>query len=115
MREGWLGSIFQFFLSAGRVTLLHETADFLHMKGIKIFGYEIVVEKESEKISKFSKKIIGNPCNFDRKEYSSCPLDDRTVFIIIWRRIEVSNLDRQKGFSMYLGGNCRWVPLSTIA
>ena len=56
MREGWLGSMF-FFVSAGRVTLLHETG-FLHIKGIKIFGYEIVVEKESEKISKFSKKII---------------------------------------------------------
>ena len=33
-----------FFLSAGRVTLLHETG-FLHIKGIKIFGYEIVIEK----------------------------------------------------------------------
>ena len=51
MREGRLGSMF-FFLSAGRVTLLHETG-FLHIKGIKIFGYEIVKEKESEKISKF--------------------------------------------------------------
>ena len=54
MREGRLGSMF-FFLSAGRVTLLHETG-FLHIKGIKTFGYEIVIEKESEKISKFSKK-----------------------------------------------------------
>ena len=44
-----------FFLSAGRVTLLHETG-FLHIKGIKIFGYKILIEKESEKISKFSKK-----------------------------------------------------------
>ena len=43
------------FLSAGRVTLLHETG-FLHIKGIKTFGYEIVIEKESEKNSKFSKK-----------------------------------------------------------
>ena len=50
-----------FFLSAGRVTLLQETADFLHMKRIEIFGYEIVIEKESEKISKFSKKIIWKP------------------------------------------------------
>ena len=56
MREGRLGSIF-FFLSAGRVTLLHETG-FLRIKGIKIFGYEIVIEKESEKNSKFSKKKI---------------------------------------------------------
>ena len=56
MREGRLGSIF-FFLSAGRVTLLHETG-FLRIKGIKIFEYEIVIEKESEKISKFSKKKI---------------------------------------------------------
>ena len=29
------------------MTLLHETG-FLHTKGIKIFGYEIVIEKESE-------------------------------------------------------------------
>jgi len=49
-----------FFLSAGRVTLLHETG-FLHKKGIKIFGYEIVIEKESEKILKFSKKIVLKP------------------------------------------------------
>ena len=49
-----------FFLSARRVTLLHETG-FLHIKGIKTFGYEIVIEKESEKISKFSKKIILKP------------------------------------------------------
>ena len=42
-------------VKAGRVALLHETG-FLHIKGIKIFGYEIVIEKESEKISKFSKK-----------------------------------------------------------
>ena len=54
MREDRLGSTF-FFLSAGRVTLLHETG-FLHIKGIKTFGYETVIEKESEKISKFSKK-----------------------------------------------------------
>jgi len=60
MHEGWLGSMFS-FLSAGRVTLIRETADFLHMKGIKIFGYEIVIEKESEKISKVSKKIIWKP------------------------------------------------------
>ena len=33
----------------------------------------------------------------------------------LWRREELSNLDSLKGFSMYLGGNCRWVPLSTIA
>ena len=57
-KAGW-GQCF-FFLSAGRVTLLHETG-FLHIKGIKIFGYEIVIEKESEKISKFSKKIILKP------------------------------------------------------
>ena len=57
-KAGW-GQCF-FFLSAGRVTLLHETG-FLHIEGIKIFGYEIVIEKESEKISKFSKKIILKP------------------------------------------------------
>ena len=48
------------FLSVGRVTLLHETG-FLYIKGINIFGYEIVIEKESEKISKFSEKIILKP------------------------------------------------------
>ena len=57
-KAGW-GQCF-FFLSAGRVTLLHETG-FLHMEGIKIFGYQIVIEKESEKISKFSKKIVLKP------------------------------------------------------
>ena len=54
-----LGSVF-FFLSAGRVTLLHKTG-FLYIKGIKIFRYEIVIEKESEKNSKFSKKVILKP------------------------------------------------------
>ena len=49
-----------FFLSAGSVTLLHETG-FLDIKGIKIFGYEIVIEKKLEKILKFSKKIILKP------------------------------------------------------
>ena len=44
-----------FFLSAGGGTLLHEEV-FLHIKGIKTFGYEIVTEKELEKISKLSKK-----------------------------------------------------------
>ena len=43
MREGRLGSMI-FLLLAGRVTVLHETG-FLHIKGIKIFGYEIVIEK----------------------------------------------------------------------
>ena len=49
-----------FFFSTGKVTLLPETG-FLHIKEIKTFGYEIVIEKESEKISKFSKKIILKP------------------------------------------------------
>ena len=44
-----------FFHSAGRVNILHETG-FLQIKGIKIFGSEIVIEKASEKVSKFSKK-----------------------------------------------------------
>ena len=59
MREGRLGSMI-FFLSAERATLLHETG-FLHIKGIKIFGSEIVVEKNQKKISKFSKKIVLKP------------------------------------------------------
>ena len=37
-------------------------------------------------------------------------MDDRTVLIIIWHRIEFTNLDSLKVFSMYLGGNCRWGP-----
>ena len=37
------------------MNLLHETG-FLQIKGIKIFGYEIVIEKASENMSKFSKK-----------------------------------------------------------
>ena len=79
------------------MTILHETG-FLHIKGIKIFGYKIVIEKESEKISKFSKNN-----------------SIEALLIFIWRRKELSNLDNLKGFSMPLGGNCRWVPLSTIA
>ena len=79
------------------MTILHETG-FLHIKRIKIFGYKIVIEKESEKISKFSKNN-----------------SIEALVIFIWRRKELSNLDNLKGFSMYLGGNCRWVPLSTIA
>ena len=54
-----VGSMF-FFLSARRVTLLHETG-FLHIKGIKTFGYEIVIEKESEKNFKILEKIILKP------------------------------------------------------
>jgi len=102
-------------VKAGRVTLLHETG-FLHIKGIKIFGYEIVIEKESEKNFKIleNKNIYCSPFNYDRKD-SSSPVDDRTVVIIIRRRIEFSNLDSLKVFSMYLRGNSRWVPLSTIA
>ena len=57
-KAGW-GQCF-FVFSTGKVTLLHETG-FLHIKGIKTFGYEIVIEKESGKISKFSKKIILKP------------------------------------------------------
>ena len=37
------------------VNILHETG-FLQIKGIKIFGSEIVIEKASEKMSKFSEK-----------------------------------------------------------
>ena len=49
-----------FFLSAERATLLHETV-FRHIKGIKTFGYEIVIEKESEKNFKILEKIILKP------------------------------------------------------
>ena len=45
-----------FFLSAGRVNLLHETG-FLQINGIKIFRYEIVIlRRHQKKMSKFSKK-----------------------------------------------------------
>ena len=40
---------------------------------------KLVIEKESEKISKLSKKIILKSCNFDQIDYSSCPVDDQTV------------------------------------
>ena len=46
-KAGW-GQCF-FSLSTGKVTLLHETG-FLHIKGIKIFGYEIVVDRKNFKI-----------------------------------------------------------------
>ena len=58
LREDWEGSP------------LHETG-FLHIKGIKSFGYEIVKEKESEKNSKFSKKKkYCSSFNYDRKDSS---------------------------------------------
>ena len=82
MREGRLGSMI-FLLLAGRVTVLHETG-FLHIKGIKIFGYEIVIEKVSEK-------------NFNILEKTSIEV----LVTIIWRRKELSNLDNLKGFPMY--------------
>lgn len=50
-KAGW--GLF-FFLLVTRVTILHETG-FLHIKEVKIFGYEIVIRK-GKKISKFSKK-----------------------------------------------------------
>ena len=50
-------------------------------KGIQIFGYEIEIEKESEKKFKIlEKKYYCSPCNFHRKD-SSCPVYDRTVVI----------------------------------
>ena len=39
MREGRLGQCFFFSRESRRVTLLHETG-FLHIKGIKTFGYK---------------------------------------------------------------------------
>ena len=69
----------QFFFSAGRVTLLHETG-FLHIKGIKIFGYEILIEKKSEKISKFLKKNNIEAFVISIEKTTQV---DRTVVIII--------------------------------
>ena len=101
-------------MKAGRVALPHETG-FLHIKGIKIFRYEIGIEKESEKNFKIlEKKKYCSSCNYVRKD-SSWPVHDRTVVIIIQRLIEFSNLDSLKVFSVYLRGNSCWVPLSTIA
>ena len=94
-KAGW-GQCF-FFLSAGRVTLLHETG-FLHIKGIKTFG---IRNCNREGIRKKFKILEKNSIE--------------ALVIIIWRRKELSNLDNLKGCSMLLGGNCRWVPLSTIA
>ena len=95
MREGRLGSMF-FPLSAGKVTLLHETG-FLHIKGINFRIRNCTREGIRKKFKILEKNSI------------------EALVIIIWRRKELSNLDNLKGFSMYLGGNCRWVPLSTIA
>ena len=60
MRERPVGVNVFFPLGWEGDRLLHKTG-FLHIKGIKIFGYKIVIEKESEKISKFSKKIVLKP------------------------------------------------------
>ena len=76
-KAGWGQCFVFFFLSAGRVTLLHETG-FLHIKGIKIFGYEIVIEKDSEK-------------NFKILEKNSI----EALVIIIWRRKELSTANYQ--------------------
>ena len=55
MSEGQLGSMVFFSLGWEGDSPTRDRF-FFHIKGIKIFGYEIVIEKESEKISKFSKK-----------------------------------------------------------
>ena len=95
MREGRLGSMI-FFLSAGRVTLLQET-DFLHIKGINFRLRNCTREGIRKKFKILEKNSI------------------EALVIIIWCRKELSNLDNLKGFSLCLGGNRRWVPLSTIA
>ena len=94
MREGRLGSMF-FFVLTGKVTLLHETG-FLHIKGIKTFGIQ---NCNREGIRKKFKILEKN--NIEALVIRS---DDRTVFIIIRHRKELSNLDSLKGFSMYLLG-----------
>ena len=54
MGEDRLGQCF-FFLSARRVTLLHETG-FLHIKGIKTFGYKTCNREGIRKKFKILKK-----------------------------------------------------------
>ena len=104
------------FLSTGKVTLIHETG-FLHIKGIKTSGIRNFnregIRKKFQILEKNNSEALLY--NLHRKDYSSCRVDERTVVIIIWHRKELSNLDNLEGFSMYLEGNCRWVPLSTIA
>ena len=61
-------------VKAGRVTLLHETG-FLHLKGIKIFGYETEIEKESEKKSKFLEKknhLVALAISIEKTPVAQC-------------------------------------------
>ena len=58
-KAGW-GQCLFFFLSAGRVTLLHETG-FLHIKGIKTFGIRNCNSEGIRKNFKILEKIILKP------------------------------------------------------
>ena len=90
-----------------------------HQRGSTVFfnfSFPHCTTKESEKNSKFSKKKNIEALVISIKKTTQVTLwTTEQLLIIIWRRKELSNLDRLKGFSMYLGGNCRWVPLLTIA
>ena len=105
MREG-LGR-------GGGVTLVHETG-FLHIRGTKIFGYEIVIRRNQRKFQNSRKNnIVALIISIEKSPVSQWMT--RIVVIIIKRRIEFSNLDSLKVFSMYLGGNCSWVGLCQLS
>ena len=103
-KAGW-GQCF-FFLSARRVTLLHQTG-FLHVKGIKTFGYKTCNRAGIRKKFKILLKHNIEALVIAIEKTTQVALwIDRTVVIIILRHKELSDLDSLKGFSMYLGGNC---------
>ena len=70
-KAGW-GQFF--FLSAGRVTLLHETG-FLHIKGIKTFGYKTCYSEGIRKSFKILKK--------DNIEALLIPIEETTQ-VALW-------------------------------
>ena len=85
-----------FFLSARRVTLLYETG-FLHIKRIKTFGYKTCNREGIRKNFKILKKNNIEALVISIEKTTQVALvDDRTVFIIIWRSKRVFNVFRRK-------------------
>ena len=85
-----------FFFSARRVTLLYETG-FLHIKKIKTFGYKTCNREGIRKNFKILKKNNIEALVISIEKTTQVALvDDRTVFIIIWRSKRVFNVFRRK-------------------
>ena len=96
MREGRLGSMLFFFLSARRVTLLYQTG-FLHIKRIKTFACKTCNREGIRKKFKILKKNNIEALVISIEKTTQVALvDDRTVFIIIWRSKRVFNVFRRK-------------------